>query len=182
MLVCEQLKSTIESPQALPVSICASVTVRVQYSLNTQGHSSIKMTPFETVFGQKTNDGICVGLQETDEEKVEYMFDTDRDLQTGVWTDNGTDSQTETETVYFTQTRCLAKVSKFLLSRHCRIPSCCHVAGSTEGQQPKIHVLLNYELLHLQTYLFEARRNLILCSGQCNDRSNSRVVPVWTSA
>jgi hypothetical protein len=78
MLVCEQLKSTIESPQALPVSICASVTVRV--------------------------DGICVGLQETDEEKVEYMFDTDRDLQTGVWTDNGTDSQTETETVYFTET------------------------------------------------------------------------------
>ena len=80
----------------------------IQYSLNTQGHSSIKMTPFETVFGQKTNDGICVGLQETDEfideEKVEYMFDTDRDLQTGVWTDNGTDSQTETETVYFTET------------------------------------------------------------------------------
>jgi hypothetical protein len=35
----------------------------------------------------------------------------------------------------------------------------CHVAGSTEGQQPKIHALLNYELLHLQTYLFEARRN-----------------------
>ena len=71
----------------------------IQYSLNTQCHSSIKMTP---------NDGICVGLQETDEfideEKVEYMFDTDRDLQTGVWTDNGTDSQTETETVYFTET------------------------------------------------------------------------------
>ena len=88
----------------------------IQYSLNTQCHSSIKMTPFEAVFGQKTNDGICVGLQETDEfideEKVAYMFDTDRDLQTGVWTDNGTDSQTdtetdsqtETETVYFTET------------------------------------------------------------------------------
>ena len=60
------------------------------------------MTPFEAVFGQTANDGICVGSQETDEfideEKVEYMFDTDRDLQTGVWTDNGTDSQTETET------------------------------------------------------------------------------------
>jgi hypothetical protein len=50
------------------------------------------MTPFETVFGQKTNDGICVGLQETDEEKVEYMFDTEGDLQTGVQTDNGIDS------------------------------------------------------------------------------------------
>ena len=61
----------------------------------------------------------------------------------------------------------------FLLSRRCRIPSRCHVAGSTEGQQPKIHALLNYELLHLQTYLFEARRNWIVCSGQCNDRSNS---------
>ena len=60
------------------------------------------MTPFEAVFGQKANDGICVGSQETDEfideEKVEYIFDTDGDLQTGVRTDNGTDSQTETDT------------------------------------------------------------------------------------
>jgi hypothetical protein len=30
----------------------------IQYSLNTQCHSSIKMTPFEAVFGQKANDGI----------------------------------------------------------------------------------------------------------------------------
>jgi hypothetical protein len=60
------------------------------------------MTPFEAVFGQTANDGICVGSQETDEfideEKVEYMFDTDGDLQTGVRTDNWTDSQTDTET------------------------------------------------------------------------------------
>jgi len=58
--------------------------------------SSIKMTPFEAVFGLKANDGICLGSQETDEfidgEKVEYMFDTDGDLQTGARTDNGTDS------------------------------------------------------------------------------------------
>ena len=68
----------------------------IQYSLNTKCHSSIKMTPLEAVFGQKANDGICVGSQETDEfideEKVEYIFDTDGDLQTGVRTDNGTDS------------------------------------------------------------------------------------------
>jgi hypothetical protein len=53
----------------------------IQYSLNTQCHSSIKIIPFEVVFGQKANDGICVGSQETDEfideEKIEYMFDTD---------------------------------------------------------------------------------------------------------
>lgn len=53
----------------------------IQYSLNTQCHSSIKRTPLEAVFGQKANDGICVGSQETDEfideEKVEYMFDTE---------------------------------------------------------------------------------------------------------
>ncbi|CAC5383216.1 unnamed protein product [Mytilus coruscus] len=59
----------------------------IQYSLNTQCHSSIKMTPFEAVFGQKANDGICVGSQETDEftdeEKVECMFETDGDLMTG---------------------------------------------------------------------------------------------------
>jgi hypothetical protein len=51
---------------------------------------------------------MCVGSQETDEfineEKVEYMFDTDGDLQTGVRTDNGTDSQTDTETDSQTET------------------------------------------------------------------------------
>jgi hypothetical protein len=53
----------------------------IQYSLNTQTHSSIKMTPFEAVYGQKVNDEICVGSQETDEfidkDKVDYMFDKD---------------------------------------------------------------------------------------------------------
>jgi hypothetical protein len=48
----------------------------------------------------KANDGICVGSQETDEfideEKVEYMFDTEGDLQTGVQTDNGIDSLSNT--------------------------------------------------------------------------------------
>ena len=73
----------------------------IQYLLNTQCHSSIKMTPFEAVFGQKTNDGIYVGSQEIDEfideEKVEYMFDTEGDLQTGVRTDNVTDTETDTQ-------------------------------------------------------------------------------------
>jgi hypothetical protein len=59
-------------------------------------------------FGQKANGNMCVGSQETDEfineEKVEYMFDTDGDLQTGVRTDNGTDSQTDTETDSQTET------------------------------------------------------------------------------
>ncbi|CAG2194545.1 unnamed protein product [Mytilus edulis] len=32
----------------------------VQYSLNTQHHSSIKVTPYEAVFGQKANDGVFV--------------------------------------------------------------------------------------------------------------------------
>jgi hypothetical protein len=53
----------------------------IQYSLNTQTHSSIEMTPFEAVYGQKVNDEICVGSQETDEfidkDKVDYMFDKD---------------------------------------------------------------------------------------------------------
>ena len=57
---------------------------------------------------KKTNDGICVGLQETDEfideEKVEYMFDTEGDLQTGVQTDNGIDSLSDTETDSQTET------------------------------------------------------------------------------
>ena len=80
----------------------------IQYSLNTQCHSSIKRTPLEAVFGQKANDGICVGSQETDEfideEKVEYMFDTEGDLQTGVQTDNGIDSLSDTETDSQTET------------------------------------------------------------------------------
>ncbi|CAC5395969.1 HEXA_B [Mytilus coruscus] len=54
------------------------------------------------VFGQKANNDMCVGSQETDEfiddEKVEYMFETDGDLMTGAHTDNETDSQTENET------------------------------------------------------------------------------------
>ncbi|CAC5424457.1 unnamed protein product [Mytilus coruscus] len=74
----------------------------IQYSLNTQCHSSIKMTPFEAVFGQKANDGICVGLQATDEfideKTVEYMFETDGDLMTCAQTENETDSQTENKT------------------------------------------------------------------------------------
>ncbi|XP_071123399.1 SCAN domain-containing protein 3-like [Mytilus edulis] len=66
----------------------------IQYSLNTQCHSSIKMTPFEAVFGQKANDGICVGSQETDEfideENIEYMIEGEGDVMT--------DGQTENET------------------------------------------------------------------------------------
>ena len=64
------------------------------------------MTPFEAVFDQKDNDGICVGSQETDEfideEKVEYMLRTDNG--TDSQTDTETDSQTETETDSQTQT------------------------------------------------------------------------------
>jgi hypothetical protein len=39
-----------------------------------------------------------------DEEKVEYMFDTEGDLQTGVQTDNGIDSLSDTETDSQTET------------------------------------------------------------------------------
>ncbi|XP_071170909.1 SCAN domain-containing protein 3-like [Mytilus edulis] len=74
----------------------------IQYSLNTQCHSSIKMTPFEAVFGQKANDGICVGSQETDEfidkENIEYMIEAEGDVITDGQTENETDSQTENET------------------------------------------------------------------------------------
>jgi hypothetical protein len=31
---------------------------QIQYSLNTQCHSSIKMTPFEALFGQKANNNM----------------------------------------------------------------------------------------------------------------------------
>ncbi|CAG2227606.1 unnamed protein product [Mytilus edulis] len=74
----------------------------IQYSLNTQCHSSIKMTPFEAVFGQKANDGICVGSQETDEfideENIEYMIEAEGDVMTDGQTENETDSQTENKT------------------------------------------------------------------------------------
>jgi hypothetical protein len=91
----------------------------IQYSLNTQCHSSIKMTPFEAVFGQTANDGICVGSQETGfsaflkptvcEEShalvpLNPVFDTEGDLQTGVQTDNGIDSLSDTETDSQTET------------------------------------------------------------------------------
>jgi hypothetical protein len=35
----------------------------IQYSLNTQFHSGIKMTPYEAVYGQQANDGILVGTK-----------------------------------------------------------------------------------------------------------------------
>ena len=97
----EQVHDSLHKPLASkgaekPGSGLLEFLYEIQYSLYTQCHSSIKMTPFEAVFGQKANDGIYVGSQETeefiDEEKVEYMFDTEGDLQTGVQTDNGIDS------------------------------------------------------------------------------------------
>ncbi|CAG2239394.1 unnamed protein product [Mytilus edulis] len=60
------------------------------------------MTPFEAVFGQKANDGICVGSQETDEfideENIEYMIEGEGDVMTDGQTENETDSQKENET------------------------------------------------------------------------------------
>jgi hypothetical protein len=39
----------------------------IQYSLNTQFHSGIKMTPYEAVYGQKAINGILVGANTVSE-------------------------------------------------------------------------------------------------------------------
>ncbi|CAG2242730.1 unnamed protein product [Mytilus edulis] len=73
----------------------------VQYSLNTQHHSSIKVTPYEAVFGQKANDGVFVGTNATDEfineEAIEMFISedipTDIDSQTDIDLQTDNDSQ-----------------------------------------------------------------------------------------
>ncbi|XP_071131745.1 KRAB-A domain-containing protein 2-like [Mytilus edulis] len=73
----------------------------VQYSLNTQHHSSIKVTPYEAVFGQKANDGVFVGTNATDEfinkEAIEMFISEDIPTDIDSQTDN--DSQTDHDSV-----------------------------------------------------------------------------------
>jgi hypothetical protein len=52
----------------------------------------------------KHNKKYAVTDEFIDEEKVEYMFVTEGDLQTGVQTDNGIDSLSDTETDSQTET------------------------------------------------------------------------------
>ena len=68
----------------------------IQYSLNTQFHSSIKMTPYEAVYGQKANDGILVGANAVsefiDEDQIEYLYENDSQTDIVAETDSQTPS------------------------------------------------------------------------------------------
>jgi hypothetical protein len=63
--VCESVPLSVRTQRAeKPGSGWLEFLYEIQYSFNKQCHSSIKMTPFEAVFGQKANDNMCVGSRE----------------------------------------------------------------------------------------------------------------------
>ena len=73
----------------------------IQYSLNTQFHSGIKMTPYEAVYGQKANNGILVGANAVSEfidDQIEQLYENDSQTDIVAETDSQTHSQSNSQT------------------------------------------------------------------------------------